>query len=54
VVIGARATLTKSAYQNDASRLKELEADQAAADRQECLVDVGASFVVDAQSSVLV
>jgi hypothetical protein len=34
--------------------LKELEADQAAADRQERLVDVGASFVADAKSPVLV
>jgi hypothetical protein len=34
--------------------LKELEADEAAADREERFVDVVAAFVADAQPSVLV
>jgi hypothetical protein len=35
-------------------RVEELEADQAAADREECFVDVVSAFVADAQASVLV
>jgi len=33
--------------------LEEFEADEAAADREECFVDVIAAFVADAQAAVL-